>query len=59
MAQAPKRPTPHADLTNLIDAAGGSMPSSRAEIAAATAAVVVEVSTKARRSGGLAAMTLV
>jgi len=44
MAQAPKRPkrpTPYADLTNLIDAAGGAMPSSRAEIAAATAAVVV------------------
>jgi hypothetical protein len=39
----PNRPTPYADLTNLIDAAGGSTPSSRAEIAAATAAVVVEV----------------
>jgi hypothetical protein len=39
----PNRPTPYADLTNLIDAAGGCTPSSRAEIAAATAAVVVEV----------------
>ncbi|MEP7019495.1 MAG: hypothetical protein ABI808_02505 [Pseudonocardiales bacterium] len=46
MAQPSKRhnrPTPYADLTNLIDAAGGAMPSSRAEIASATAAVVVEV----------------
>lgn len=43
MPKRPTRPTPYADLTNLIDAAGGSMPSSRAEIAAATAAVVVEV----------------
>jgi hypothetical protein len=44
MAQPPKRPhrpTPHADLTGLIDAAGGAMPSSRAEIASATAEVVV------------------
>ncbi|PZS33705.1 MAG: hypothetical protein DLM58_07225 [Pseudonocardiales bacterium] len=42
-SKRPNRPTPYADLTNLIDAAGGCMPSSRAEIAAATAAVVVEV----------------
>ncbi|MDQ2748097.1 MAG: hypothetical protein M3Y44_00960 [Actinomycetota bacterium] len=45
MAETPKRPnrpTRRADLTNLIDAAGGAMPSSRAEIAAATAAVVIE-----------------
>lgn len=42
-SKRPNRPAPYADLTNLIDAAGGSMPSSRAEIAAATAAVVVEV----------------
>jgi hypothetical protein len=44
MAETPKRPhrpTPYSDLTDLIDAAGGMMPSSRAEIAAATAAVVV------------------
>ncbi|PZS20331.1 MAG: hypothetical protein DLM57_01820 [Pseudonocardiales bacterium] len=44
MAENPKRPhrpSPYADLTDLIDAAGGAMPSSRAEIAAATAAVVV------------------
>jgi hypothetical protein len=34
---------PYADLTGLIDAAGGAMPSSRAEIAAATAALVVAV----------------
>jgi hypothetical protein len=39
----PHRPSPHADLTDLIDAAGGAMPSSRAEIAAATAAVLVSV----------------
>jgi hypothetical protein len=44
MAESPKRPhrpTPYSDLTDLIDAAGGAMPNSRAEIAAATAAVVV------------------
>jgi 2,4-dienoyl-CoA reductase-like NADH-dependent reductase (Old Yellow Enzyme family) len=39
----PHRPTPYADLTALIDAAGGSAPESRAEIAAATAAVLVRV----------------
>jgi hypothetical protein len=38
----PHRPAPHADLTALIDAAGGVTPASRAEIAAATAAVVVQ-----------------
>jgi hypothetical protein len=38
----PHRPAPHADLTALIDAAGGASQSSRAEIAAATAAVLVE-----------------
>ena len=46
MAETPKRPrrpTPYADLTDLIDAAGGAMPSSRSEIAAATAAVLVAV----------------
>jgi hypothetical protein len=37
----PHRPALHADLTALIDAAGGAEPGSRAEIAAATAAVVV------------------
>jgi hypothetical protein len=37
----PHRPALYADLTALIDAAGGQDPSSRAEIAAATAAVVV------------------
>lgn len=44
MAEKPKRPhrpTPYADLTDLIDAAGGAMPSSRAEIASATAEAVV------------------
>lgn len=40
-ARRPHRPAPYADLTALIDAAGGSMPQSRAEIAAATAAVLV------------------
>jgi hypothetical protein len=51
MAQPPERPhrpTPHADLTDLIDAAGGTMPSSRAEIAAATAAVVVAAGRRER-----------
>lgn len=38
----PHRPALFADLTEMIDAAGGRSPSSRAEIAAATAAVVVE-----------------
>lgn len=37
----PHRPAPYADLTALIDAAGGSAPESRAEIASATAAVLV------------------
>lgn len=39
--QRPHRPAPYADLTAFIDAAGGTTPSSRAELAAATAAVVV------------------
>lgn len=39
--QRPHRPTPYADLTGFIDAAGGVSPSSRAEVAAATAAVLV------------------
>jgi hypothetical protein len=38
----PHRPAPYADLTALIDAAGGVTSASRAEIAAATAAVVVQ-----------------
>jgi hypothetical protein len=38
----PHRPALFADLTDMIDAAGGSSPSSRAEIAAATAAAVIE-----------------
>ena len=38
----PHRPAPYADLTGFIDAAGGTVPTSRAEIAAATAAVVVQ-----------------
>lgn len=37
----PHRPALFADLTEMIEAAGGASPSSRAEIAAATAAVVV------------------
>jgi hypothetical protein len=37
----PHRPARFADLTELIDAAGGAVPSSRAEVAAATAAVLV------------------
>lgn len=39
----PHRPGVYADLTAFIDAAGGVVPESRAEIAAATAAVVVQV----------------
>lgn len=38
----PHRPAPYADLTAFIDAAGGALPTSRAEVAAATAAVLVE-----------------
>ncbi len=38
----PHRPAVHADLTEMIDAAGGSSPTSRLELAAATAAAVVE-----------------
>jgi hypothetical protein len=38
----PHRPALFSDLTEIIDAAGGTTPSSRAEIAAATAAVVVQ-----------------
>ncbi len=44
MAQTPgrpHRPSLYSDLTALIDAAGGTDPGSRAELAAATAAVVV------------------
>ena len=37
----PHRPALFADLTEMIDAAGGATPESRAEVAAATAAVVV------------------
>lgn len=39
----PHRPAPYADLTGFIDAAGGVTPSSRAEIAAATADLLVQV----------------
>jgi hypothetical protein len=38
----PHRPALYADLTDMIDAAGGSSASSRAEIAAATAALLVQ-----------------
>ena len=38
----PHRPAPYADLTAFIDAAGGHTTSSRSEIAAATAAVLVQ-----------------
>jgi hypothetical protein len=38
----PHRPALYADLTEMIDAAGGSSASTRAEIAAATAAVLVQ-----------------
>lgn len=39
--QRPHRPALFSDLTEMIDAAGGASPASRAEIAAATAAIVV------------------
>jgi hypothetical protein len=45
----PHRPGVYADLTGFIDAAGGVVPESRAEIAAATAAVVVQAG---REPGG-------
>lgn len=38
----PHRPARYADLTELIDAAGGAAPDSRAEVAAATAAALIE-----------------
>jgi hypothetical protein len=38
----PRRPAHYADLTDLIDAAGGSTPQSRAEVASATAAMLVQ-----------------
>jgi hypothetical protein len=38
----PHRPALFADLTELIDAAGGASPHTRAEVAAATAAVLVQ-----------------
>jgi hypothetical protein len=38
----PRRPAHYADLTELIDAAGGSTPQSRTEVASATAAMVVQ-----------------
>jgi hypothetical protein len=38
----PHRPALFADLTELIDAAGGTAPASRSEIAAATAALLVQ-----------------
>jgi hypothetical protein len=41
-APRPHRPARFADLTEMIDAAGGASATSRAEIAAATAAVVVQ-----------------
>ncbi|MEO6887167.1 MAG: hypothetical protein ABI232_12915 [Jatrophihabitantaceae bacterium] len=40
--ERPHRPSLHSDLTELIDAAGGDGSQSRAEIAAATAALLVE-----------------
>ncbi|WP_338178507.1 hypothetical protein [Jatrophihabitans sp.] len=45
----PHRPSLHADLTAVIDAAGGESPAARSEVAAATAAVVVSAG---RRDGG-------
>lgn len=52
MAEEPRphRPALYADLTAMIDAAGGSPAASRGELAAATAAVLVEAG-RARREG--------
>src|SRR6478672_8351584 len=47
----PHRPAPYADLTGFIDAAGGVTPSSRGEIAAATAALVVRAGRQAEDPG--------
>lgn len=54
----PHRPSLHADLTALIDAAGGAVPGSRAEIASATAAVVVRAGREPRRAGDAAFVDL-
>jgi hypothetical protein len=48
----PHRPALHADLTAFIDAAGGDTTASRAEIAAATAAVVVSAGRQDGTDGG-------
>ncbi len=42
VAPRPHRPVPYADLPAFIDAAGGAMLGSRAEVASATAAVLVQ-----------------
>jgi len=47
----PHRPAPYADLTGFIDAAGGVSPSSHAEVAAATAALVVRAGRQADDPG--------
>jgi hypothetical protein len=47
----PHRPAPYADLTAFIDAAGGLSPSSRAEVAAATAAVLVQAGREIEHGG--------
>jgi hypothetical protein len=47
----PHRPALYADLTGYIDAAGGMVPSSRAEVAAATAAVLVQAGRDADEAG--------
>ena len=51
----PHRPALHADLTEFIDAAGGESPMSRADVASATAAVVVS----AGRTEGAAGLNFV
>jgi hypothetical protein len=50
-SRRPHRPAPYADLTGFIDAAGGVTPSSHAEVAAATAALVVRAGRQADESG--------
>jgi hypothetical protein len=55
----PHRPAVRADLTDLIDAAGGTAPASRAEIASATAAAVVGVGRSAGHDTEVSDETLV
>src|SRR5215469_10421644 len=52
-ASRPHRPALHADLTRIIDAVGGVDETSRAELAAATAALVVQAGRGEDTANGL------